>query len=318
MAAIDHNALRSLFLSPAPRPGKAAAEAATFALPAAHDLLVTVDTMVEGVHFSAGIEPRSLGHKLMAVNLSDLAAMGAHPRWASLALVLPAWELDWLQGLQQGLQALGGRYGVEFLTVECDTGPLNLTLQAYGVTPCGSGLLRRGAQPGDRVYVTGSLGDAGLALQYRLQGREMPAAYAGYLNDRLDHPQPRVEAGVALRGIASSAIDISDGLAADLGHILAASAVGAELYAHQLPLSKALSSLLDSRRAWQYALSAGDDYELCFTVAPAREAEVAALSRELDLAMSCVGVIRAGAGVSIVDAGQQPLVLERKGYEHFG
>lgn len=318
MTSIDHNALRSLFVSHADAADAINQESANFELPPAHDLLVTVDTMVEGVHFSVGIDPYSLGHKLMAVNLSDLAAMGAQPRWVSLALVVPAWELAWMQEFQRGLQALAGQYGAEFLTVECSEGPLNVTLQAYGVAPHGSGLLRSGAQPGDLVYVTGSLGDAGLALEYRLQGREIPAAHAAYLNGRLDQPQPRVEAGLTLRGIASSAIDISDGLAADLEHILVASGVGAELYAYQLPLSDALSSLVDTREAWQYALGSGDDYELCFTVAPVHEAEVKGLSLELDLAITCVGKIRQGAGLAVVDAAGEPLQPEHKGYDHFG
>jgi thiamine-monophosphate kinase len=316
MDVINPSALRSLFL---PQGGNSTdLHAAIFTVPEGESLLITVDTMVEGVHFVKGSAPYRLGHKLMAVNLSDLAAMGARPRWATLALVIPAWDSEWLRSLRDGMCALGGRFGVEIIGVECIQGPLNLTLQAYGLSPGGKCLRRAGASPGDAIYVTGTLGDAGLALQHRLHSGVVPEAHAAYLEERLDSPQPRVEAGLALRDVASAALDISDGLVADLGHILRASGVGATLYTHQLPLSEAVQCMCEPLLAVEYALSSGDDYELCFTVAAAREAEVAAISRELGLAMARVGTIQEETGLCIVDEYGQAVTLEGKGYDHFG
>ena len=270
------------------------------------ELAVTVDTMVENVHFFAGTEPRQLGHKLLAVNLSDLAAMGAKPLAVTLALTLPDVDEVWLAGFAKGFLDLAERHSVELIGGDTTSGPLTLTVQAIGQVPKGRALLRSSAMPGDGIYMTGQLGDAGLGLKIR-QGygcNDPEGALA-----RFNAPDPQVTAGQALVGIANACIDISDGLAGDLGHILKQSGVGACLNWEALPLSDAVLAYIEDTGDWSMPLTAGDDYQLCFTVNP----ENAHL-----LTMDCtkIGVIEPSPGLRLNKSGTLQS-LQVKSFEHF-
>ncbi len=235
--------------------------------PAGSVLAVTVDTLVAGVHFPEDAYPADIGWKALAVNLSDLAAMGAKPAWITLALTLPVADPAWLAPFAQGLMALAKCHDVALVGGDTTRGPLAITIQALGFCPAGKALRRSGAQPGDGIYVTGTLGDGALGLAVH-QGRMMVTdpSQRAYLLQRLHRPEPRLQAGQALRGIASAAIDISDGLVADLGHILQASGVGGGLYVSQLPRYLLTTSTLTESQWLNLILGGGDDYQLCFTV----------------------------------------------------
>jgi thiamine-monophosphate kinase len=240
-------------------------DAALCRVPPQMELAVSVDTLVAGVHFPLDSAPEDIGYKALAVNLSDLAAMAAQPAWFTLALTLPSVDTDWLHGFSMGLSALASDSGIALIGGDTTRGPLSISIQVMGWVAAGQGLRRSGACPGDDIYVTGTLGDAGLGLHSLQQPLMLSAAGLAYVRARLHRPTPRLAWGQALRGVAHSAIDISDGLAADLGHILTQSSCGAELYLDHLPLSPALHHLPKSH-AWTLALGAGDDYELCFTL----------------------------------------------------
>jgi len=267
-------------------------------------LAVSTDLLLEGRHFSPGAEPRKLGHKALAVNLSDLAAMGAAPRWATLALGLPSADEAWLAGFAAGFFALAGRYGVALVggdtTRAPAAGPLTVCVTIFGEVPAGLALLRGGARPGDDIWVSGELGGAALALA---QPGNAAAAR------RLHEPEPRIELGHRLRGVASAAIDVSDGFAQDLGHILERSGVGAEVDYERLPR-------FSGAQAAQ-VLNGGDDYELVFTAKQVRRAEIEALAQPLGLALARVGSIRAGDPKLLVrDKDRAPMAVGR-GFDHF-
>lgn len=291
-------------------------DCALLRVPAGELLAVSTDTLVSGVHFFADVDPVTLGHKALAVNLSDLAAMGAEPRWASLALTLPAIDEAWLAGFARGFLQLADAYGVELVGGDMTRGPLAITVSIKGVVPEQGALHRRGAKPGDVIWVTGELGGAALALAHRLQGLEIaPAEYPALLA-RLELPQPRVAMGMALRGIASSCLDISDGLASDLGHILRASGVGAQIELSQLPLPDALLSQPETLR-WQLALAGGDDYELCFTLPEAQRTRMARELSRFGVKFTEIGRIVAGeAQIEWLQAGL-PCGLVLCGWDHF-
>jgi thiamine-monophosphate kinase len=291
-------------------------DAAVLQLPSDRELLVCIDTLVAGVHFPAATPAAAIGHKALAVNLSDLAAMGAEPAWATLALTLPESDPVWLEAFASGFFALAGRYGVQLIGGDTTCGPLSVTVQAHGFTPPGQALRRVGAQPGDRIYVTGTLGDAGLALR-------LPETAAAALRARLDYPEPRLEAGSLLRGLASAVIDISDGLLADLGHLLEGDDLGASLQVDDLPRSGSFVAALqglDLAPAGSYyelPLSSGDDYELCFTVPEPLCAEVERCLGELPCGCTAVGRIEAQPGIRCYlqdGGGYQP---GGTGYLHF-
>jgi thiamine-monophosphate kinase len=280
-------------------------------------LVLAKDAMVAGVHFLPADPPGQIAQKLLRVNLSDLAAMGAAPVGYLLALARPKDITDgWLAGFCAGLAADNAAFEVALLggdTVSTP-GPLTLSLTAIGEVPTGAALLRGGAEPGDDVWVSGTLGDAALGLKV-LQGALAVAEPArAFLIERYHLPQPRLALGEALRGIATAAIDISDGLVADLGHVLEVSGVGAELRADALPLSAAAREVPGARDA---ALAGGDDYELLFTAAPERQAEIAALARQLGIPLTRIGVIRVGSDLRILDASGQAIVPPSKGWQHF-
>jgi thiamine-monophosphate kinase len=277
------------------------------------ELAVTVDTLVAGVHFLPEVDPVSLGHKALAVNLSDLAAMGAEPAWCTLALTLPAPDAAWLQGFADGLLGLARRHRIELVGGDTTRGPLSITIQAMGQVPVGQALKRSGASPGDLIYVSGPLGGAGLGLKQRLGqiDRDEPTALAA-----LERPEPRVDLGRALRHLATACIDISDGLAADLAHLLTASGAGATLIYEDLPLTAAVRNYMAATGDLALPLSAGDDYELCFTVPPDRRLDTNRLLAELGLTGGAIGRIEAARGLRILRRGE-PLHLNHPGYRHF-
>jgi thiamine-monophosphate kinase len=287
--------------------------------PVGQQLVVTLDTLVADVHFFAAADPEGIGHKTLAVNLSDLASMGAIPAWATLALTLPEADEDWLDRFCRGLFALADRYDVQLVGGDTTHGPTTvITLQAHGFVPPGLALRRDGARPGDGIYVTGTPGDAGLALAGAFGGAMIVPEYQAYVRARLERPEPRIAEGMALRGIASAAIDVSDGLARDLGHILERSAVGARLEVDRLPLSPALTASLDRGAAIATALASGDDYELCFTVPLVRTTQLETVAATWDCRCTRIGVITAEPGLRLVRADGSAFHLERLGYDHFG
>lgn len=280
-------------------------------------LAVSTDMLVSGTHFFPDADPFLLGHKALAVNLSDMAAMGATPRWATLAIALPETDHNWLEKFSAGFFALAQQHGVELVGGDTTRGSLNLSVTIFGEVPAQQALHREGAQVSDEVWVSGTLGDAALALAH-LQGHiKLSAAEYDACAPALHQPQPRIALGLALRGIANSAIDISDGLLADLGHILDASRLGARLDFSALPISPVLRGHLQHRLAKQCALSGGDDYELCFTAAAGYHAELLGIAAGLNLPLSCIGQIVAGSVCLVHDAAGNSLNIEATGYDHF-
>lgn len=284
--------------------------------PAGMELAVTTDTLVEGVHFSGGVGPEALGHKALAVNLSDLAAMGAEPAWVTLALTLPAADPDWLKSFIRGFYDLAGRHQVALIGGDTTCGPLSITVTAHGFVEPGAALRRGGAKVGDLIYVTGTLGDAALALLSR-QGEYSPEAGLAELEQRLDRPQPRLFTGRSLRGIAGSAIDVSDGLMADLGHICEESGVGARLYLDRIPLTPYADEYLQQGGSWDTIIAGGDDYELCFTVPPEKVESLDEIRFDLECDVVEIGEIVADPGISCIMADGTLLDNTGSGYQHF-
>ena len=281
------------------------------------ELVVTVDMLIAGRHFFADAEPDGVGHKALAVNLSDLAAMGAEPVWFTLAIALPEPDQDWLSGFCRGLFALAQRFRIQLVGGDTTRGPLNVAIQAHGVVPRGQALRRDGARPGDLLFVTGTPGDAGLALAGALGWVAIPVQHRETLQARLQRPEPRLAQGISLRRLASAAIDISDGLAQDLGHILERSGVGACLEVDQLPRSAALAACLPEANAIATQLSSGDDYELCFTVPPEQLNRVLALAATWDCLCTRIGVIETEPGLRCRRRDGSTYLLEKAGYDHF-
>jgi len=292
-------------------------DAALLRCPADKDLVAAVDTLVEGRHFPAGSAPRSIGHRSLAVNLSDLAAMGATPAWATLALTLPAADRRWLEGFSAGFLDLAAAHGVELVGGNTTAGPLNINVQILGHIDRGSALRRSGAQPGEVLAVTGTLGDAGAGLAL-VTGRAVSAdrAVAAELIERFEYPTPRVQFGMAARGIASAAMDLSDGLAGDLPKLARASGLAAHVDVERLPLSPALRSLAPLAQAREWALGAGEDYELLVAVPAQRFGDLAAAAARLNLTLTAIGELRRGTGVTWALEGL-PFAAPGGGYDHF-
>lgn len=286
-------------------------DAALLAIPPGEELVVTSDMLIAGRHFPAETAPADIGWKALAVNLSDLAAMGAQARWFTLALSLPEVDEQWLVEFTRGLRELAQATGVALVGGDTTRGPLTLTITALGTVPAGRALRRSGARPGDAIFVSGTLGDAALALRHWQGGSAVRTAREKQLRQRLDRPTPRLALGLALRGIASAAIDLSDGLAGDLGHILAASGVGASLDAQALPMSDAFADLVPDALRDELQLTGGDDYELCVCVPPQH---IEAAGR---LALTRIGRIEAEPGLRLVDAEGRSQAFTSTGYRHF-
>jgi thiamine-monophosphate kinase len=285
------------------------------------DLVLSVDMLVEGRHFLADADPATLGHKTLAVNLSDMAAMGARPRWALLAAALPEFDERWLGGFTRGLFALADRFEVALIGGDTTRGPRNFCLTIIGDVPAGAALTRAGARPGDDIYVSGTLGDAALALAV-LQGRAaLGDADFAMVRARLETPEPRVALGERLRGVASAAIDISDGLTGDLQHVLDRSGVGAAIDVALIPRSMPLATLIDGAGrdlGLACLLAGGDDYELCFMAAPSSRQVLAAIAVEVGVPLTRIGHVTAGAGLVVRDERGAPLATLPRSFDHFG
>ena len=288
-------------------------------------LAISSDMLVEGRHFFADVDPEALGHKALAVNLSDLAACGARPLAFTLALALPRVDEAWLAGFSKGLLALADAHGCELVGGDTTQGPLNICITVFGEVPAGQALLRSGARAGDDIYVSGTLGDARLALEALLGHIHLPGELLAQARQRLERPTPRVALGLALRGIASSAMDVSDGLLGDLGHILRASGVGADIDTDEtskLIAARALftgaTARFDMELLRQCTLAGGDDYELAFTAPPALREAVAGAAATAATPVARIGRISAEPGLRLADAQGRPLAGRYASFDHFG
>ena len=296
-------------------------DAAVVTVPPGRELVIAVDTLVAGVHFPQDTSPDAIGHKALAVNLSDLAAMGAEPAWATLALTLPEADADWLAAFAEGFGRLARRAGIALIGGDTTRGPLTVTVTVHGLVPEGHALTRAGARPGDAIHVSGGLGGAAAALAL-----DSDAAHYGADTDsiracraRLDSPDPRLELGRALRGLASAAIDISDGLLADLGHLCRAGDVGAEVDVDAVPRDPALARFLSADRPewYDWPLAGGDDYELCFSVPAATAPQITELAETLGIALTRIGTITRGQGLVCHHADGSVFRSDVPGYQHF-
>jgi thiamine-monophosphate kinase len=281
------------------------------------DLAVSTDTMVSGTHFSPDVPAENLGHKALAVNLSDMAAMGAMPYWVLLALTLPKVDHDWLAAFAKGFFDLASEYNVSLVGGDTTRGPLSLTVTIMGEVPAGAALRRSGAKAGNDIWVSGNIGDAALAVAHRHGRIKLDEAEYKEAVMRLYEPTPRVNLGQALRGMATSAIDISDGLLADLGHICRLSGVGATVELASIPVSPIGAKHMGEAAGRAAIVAGGDDYELCFT-APANSREsIADMETSLGIPLTRIGQIRRGKGVSALGADGKPLKIDGRGFDHF-
>ena len=304
-------------------------DAALLRVPGESELALTTDALIEGVHFLPGAPPRTLGHRALAVNLSDIAAMGATPAWALLSLNLPEVDDGWLREFAAGFGALARRHRVSLVGGNLSRGALSITVQLAGLVPAGLALRRTGARAGDELYLSGSVGDAacGLALlRAAVAGTATAAnadaaagtataAEAAWLRQRFEYPTPRVALGEALRGVASACIDVSDGVYIDVTRLLAASGCAATVEVERLPLSLALRHARGAQAAG-LALSGGEDYELCFCVAPGRAAELAAIAGHTGQALTRIGTLHAGGALTLTAAGEV-MQFSASGFDHF-
>lgn len=281
------------------------------------ELVAAADMLLAGRHFFHEDDAAGVGHKALAVNLSDMAAMGATPRWTLLSIALPEADERWIGAFAQGFFALAEAHGVALIGGDTTKGPLTVAVTMLGEVERGAALRRSGAKAGDDIWVSGTLGDAALALAHLKRGISLAPHDAAALLPRLHRPTPRVKLGQKLLGLAHSAIDISDGLLADLGHVLEASKVGAEIDVEAVPVSTAVRAYLAHDAAREAVLAGGDDYELCFTAAPKRRSEVEALGRRLKLNLTRIGRITRNEGLALHDAQGRPVTWEHKGFDHF-
>lgn len=291
-------------------------DAALFQVQPGHQLAVSTDMLVEGTHFYPDADPHALGWKSLAVNLSDIAAMGAQAKWATLAIALPTIQSDWLESFAKGLFECASAFDIDIIGGDTTKGPLCISVTIMGESPNNDALTRSGAKVNDDIWVSGELGNAALGLQL-LQGKQsLSKPFASQVLAALHTPQPRCPLGLALRGIATSCIDISDGLLADLDHILKASEVGAHLSLNQCPVNSAIAAQLSDRSIQSAVLSGGEDYELCFTAPSSQRGTVHSLSQQLGLAITRIGQIDEGQALTVL-YDDKPMTLQIKGYDHF-
>lgn len=288
-------------------------DAALLRARAGFELVQTTDTLVEQVHFLPGSPPRSLGHRALAVNLSDLAAMGASPAWAMLSLVLPQIDESWLGEFAVGFGVLARAREVALVGGNLSRGPLSITVQLTGQVPAGTALRRSGARPGEQLWVSGTLGDASLGRSARLAADSSQQAL--WLRTRSEYPTARNALGEALRGVASACIDVSDGLLADLPRLAAACGCGASLDVARLPISAALRAFA-AEAAWEHALAGGEDYELCFAAPPDRAATLEALAARIEIPLTRCGELRAGTGLEL-RRGPDVIQFSQSRFDHF-
>jgi thiamine-monophosphate kinase len=287
-------------------------DAALMEVPAGRQLVACTDSLVEGIHFPPDTSPAAVGHKALAVNLSDLAAMGAEPAWFLLALTLPSADAGWLDGFAQGMSRLAGESGIFLAGGDVTSGPLNICVTAMGLVEPGQALTRSGARPGDLVVVSGRPGAAAHALYLMHSGAHSDAAARA----ALDYPVPRLALGRVLRGVATSCIDLSDGLLADLGHLLEGAGVGARLELQSLPCPPSMTALPEQQR-WALQLSGGDDYELCFTVPSAERTRLDGLAQSCGIDLTVIGEITGEGGLVVRQPDGSHYQPSKFGYEHF-
>jgi thiamine-monophosphate kinase len=289
-------------------------DAALLRVPAGFELAVSTDTLIAGVHFPDDTTPADIGWKALAANLSDLAAMAATPAWALLALTLPSEDVAWLDGFLDGFEELARRHDVALVGGDTTRGPLSITITVHGFVPAGAALRRSGARPGDDIWATGTLGDAaGALVQWRRGGPR-----SAKLRYRLDRPTPRLPEALALRGLATAAIDLSDGLAADLGHVLEASKVGAQIDLGRLPTSRILADHFpDEHERWRLQLTGGDDYELCFTAPAANALAIEQALAAGDASATVIGQIASAPGLTFDTPDGEAFDVRASGYDHF-
>jgi thiamine-monophosphate kinase len=294
-------------------------DAALVSCPSGYELVIATDTLVAGVHFPATIDAADIGYKAVAVNLSDLAAMGAEPAWILLNLTLPEFDDIWLTKFSHGLFELVDEFGMTLTGGDTCRGPLNIVVTAAGWAPAHQALRRSGAQPGDDVFVSGTLGDAAMGL--RIYRNEYEAGISElnktYFMSRLNRPTPRVTLGQRLREIANACIDVSDGLYADAGHIAEQSDVGMEIYLENLPVSAAFKACSLQTADPELAVSGGDDYELCFTVPPRHSDKIQTIAQELELSLTKIGRVTGHTGVRFFDAHKDQWAPTKSAYDHF-
>jgi thiamine-monophosphate kinase len=281
------------------------------------DLAVSTDTMVSGTHFFPDVDPENLGHKALAVNLSDMAAMGAMPYWAMLALTIPAVDHKWLEAFAKGFFDLATEFNVSLIGGDTTRGPLTLTVTIMGEVPAGAALRRSGAKVGNDIWVSGNIGDAALAVAHRNGRLVLDADDYHEAVMRLYEPTPRVQLGQALRGLATAAIDISDGLLADLTHICRVSGVGATVELALLPLSPIGAKHIASDEGRTAVVAGGDDYELCFTAHPNSRESIQDLTSMLGVEITRIGQVKRGKGVSLLGTDGKPVKIDGRGYDHF-
>ncbi len=298
-------------------------DCALLAPPAGQQLAMTVDTLVAGIHFPVETTPADVAYKSIAVGLSDLAAMGAEPAWLTLALTLPDIKSDWLQSFSKSFAKTSKDYGVQLIGGDTTQGPLAITVQAMGLIDPDLSMQRGNAKPGDLIYVTGTLGDAALGLKLLLSNTSVEQEILAPCLSKLNRPVPRVSFARAAAKHCTCAIDISDGLAADLGHILDASQCSAEIYLDQLPVSRELEKYYTDpvngniEIDWGLVLAGGDDYELCMTISEKLSASLVSLAESMNLSLTHIGNIGSGNELQILGANGQQFLLDKSGYEHF-
>lgn len=294
-------------------------DAALTKVPEDNLLVVATDTMVEGVHFFKGAPAKSIGHKCLAVNLSDFAAMGAEPAWASVAITLPDANENWVKEFTDGLYEIAEYYNVQIIGGDTTQGPLTITVSIKGFIREEKALLRSGAKTGDWIYVTGQLGDAALTVANKLGQVDIDPNFAALSEQKFNYPTARIAAGHVLRHAATSAIDISDGLVQDLAHITRASEVSAELWIDKLPISPSVKAMLPEEKAIELALIGGEDYELLFTVPEEKKAYLEQNATAMGVEFCCIGQIRgAGSDTTLLKDGEPYAMPSKKGFQHFG
>lgn len=287
-------------------------DAALLEIPPGHEIVVCTDTLVEGIHFPRDTIPEAIGHKALAVNLSDLAAMGAQPTFFFMALTLPREDTAWVDSFARGMARLAKRFRVQLAGGDTTRGPLSVTITALGTVEKGLALLRSGAQSGDRIVISGAPGAAAQALSAMREGCEPEPSE----RMALEFPEPRISLGRALTARATSCIDLSDGLAADLGHILDQSGVGADVELDRLPVPSGLEHLADEQR-WRLQLAGGDDYELCFTIPAGSAVDLDQLSESCGVALTAIGTIVRRAGLELITGDGRRFELDSAGFRHF-
>ena len=291
-------------------------DCALLEVPVGKQLAVSMDTLVVGRHFVADVDPELLGHKALAVNLSDLAAMGATPAWVTLSVTLPDADAEWVKRFMAGFTALAKRYQLTLIGGDTTRGPLAITVQVHGFVDQEKSLRRDAAKIGDLIYVTGQLGDAGLALMAQ-QGLYVKQGSLASFKQRLDRPEPRIELGRAATTHSRCAIDLSDGLGSDLGHICEESNVGALIYLDKLPMSDAVAEYVAESGDWSLPLSAGDDYELCMTVPAQHQAAFEAAMQQQEVPVTWIGMIEQGEQVRAMSPNGDVDAYVARGYDHF-